>query len=105
VEEHGKDTRILEWFRPPERKTLRPLVRCIPYGLEKSLQEPVRLQRTFSQPPRARSNERALPFIGSRVARTLSGVSTGGPGDTLNNVHTGAFNATNTEILRSSSFL
>jgi hypothetical protein len=29
VDEHRKDTRILEWFRPPERNTLRPLGSCI----------------------------------------------------------------------------
>jgi hypothetical protein len=29
MEEYEKDTRILEWFRSPERKTLRPLVYCI----------------------------------------------------------------------------
>jgi hypothetical protein len=32
---------------------------------------------------------RTLSFIGSRGARTLSGVSIGGPGDILNNVHIG----------------
>jgi hypothetical protein len=31
---------------------------------------------------------RALPFIGSRGACTLSGAATGGPGVLLNNVHT-----------------
>jgi hypothetical protein len=31
---------------------------------------------------------RALPFIGSRGARTLGGAPTGGSGDLLNNVHT-----------------
>jgi hypothetical protein len=51
------------------------------------------------------SSEHALPFIGSRGARTLSGAPTDGPGDTLNNIQTGAFNATDTEILHSSSFL
>jgi hypothetical protein len=29
ADEHKKDTRILEWFRPPERNTLRPLGSCI----------------------------------------------------------------------------
>jgi hypothetical protein len=29
ADEHRKDTRILEWFRPPERNTLRPLGCCI----------------------------------------------------------------------------
>jgi hypothetical protein len=28
--EHGKHTRDLEWFRPPERKTLRPLCVVLP---------------------------------------------------------------------------
>jgi hypothetical protein len=41
---------------------------------------------------------RALPFIGSRGARTLSGAPTGGPGDILNNVHVGALNASDPEI-------
>jgi hypothetical protein len=27
--EHRKDARILEWFGPPERNTLRPLGSCI----------------------------------------------------------------------------
>jgi hypothetical protein len=44
------------------------------------------------------SSVRTLPFIGSRGARTLSGVPTGGPGDILNNVHIGALNATDSEI-------
>jgi hypothetical protein len=44
------------------------------------------------------SNVRALPFIDSRGACTLSGVSTGGPGDILNNVHIEAFNASDPEI-------
>jgi hypothetical protein len=44
------------------------------------------------------SNVCALPFIGSREARTLSRVPTGGPGDILNNVHIGALNATDSEI-------
>jgi hypothetical protein len=44
------------------------------------------------------SNVCAHSFIGSRGARTLSGVSTGGPGDILNNVHIGALNATDSEI-------
>jgi hypothetical protein len=44
------------------------------------------------------SNVRALPFIGSRGACTLSGVPTGGPGDILNNVHIGALNASDPEI-------
>jgi hypothetical protein len=29
VDERRKDTRILEWFRLPERNTLRPLWSCI----------------------------------------------------------------------------
>jgi hypothetical protein len=29
VDERSKDTRILEWFGPPERNTLRPLWSCI----------------------------------------------------------------------------
>jgi hypothetical protein len=29
ADEHRKDTRILEWFGPPERNTLRPLGSCI----------------------------------------------------------------------------
>jgi hypothetical protein len=41
---------------------------------------------------------RALPFIGSKEARTLSGVLTGEPGDILNNVPIGAFNALDPEI-------
>jgi hypothetical protein len=45
------------------------------------------------------SNVCALPFIGLRGARTLSGVPTGGSGDILNNVHIGALNATDLEIL------
>jgi hypothetical protein len=44
------------------------------------------------------SNMRALSFIGSRGARTLSGVPTGGPTDILNNVHIGALNASDLEI-------
>jgi hypothetical protein len=44
------------------------------------------------------SNVCTHPFIGSRGARTLSGVPTGGPGDILNNVHIGALNATYSEI-------
>jgi hypothetical protein len=44
------------------------------------------------------SNMCALPFIGSRGARTLSGVSIGGSGDILNIVHIGALNATDSEI-------
>jgi hypothetical protein len=44
------------------------------------------------------SNVRALPFLGSRGARTLSGVPTGGPGDILNNVHIGALNTSDPEI-------
>jgi hypothetical protein len=44
------------------------------------------------------SNVRALPFIGSRGARTLSGVPTGEPDDILNNVHIGALNASDPEI-------
>jgi hypothetical protein len=37
ADEHGKDTRILEWFEPPERNTLRPLWCCIDCGsLEES---------------------------------------------------------------------
>jgi hypothetical protein len=47
------------------------------------------------------SNERALPFIGSRGARTLSGAPTGGPGDILNDVYVGALNATDLAILLS----
>jgi hypothetical protein len=34
--EHGKHTRVLEWFRPPERKTLRPLCVVLP-ELERTL--------------------------------------------------------------------
>jgi hypothetical protein len=41
---------------------------------------------------------RTLPFTGSRGARTLSGVLTGGFGDILNNVHIGALNASDPEI-------
>jgi hypothetical protein len=44
------------------------------------------------------ANVRALLFIGSRGARTLSGAPTGGPGDILNNVYIGAFNASDPEI-------
>jgi hypothetical protein len=29
ADEHRKGTRILQWFGPPERKTLRPLWCCI----------------------------------------------------------------------------
>jgi hypothetical protein len=43
-------------------------------------------------------NVRALPFIDSRGARTLSGAPTGGPGDILNNVHIRALNASDLEI-------
>jgi hypothetical protein len=50
-----------------------------------------------------RSNVRALPFIGSRGARTLSGAPTGGPSDILNNVHIGALNASDPEISSSAS--
>jgi hypothetical protein len=32
ADEHRKDTRILEWFEPPERNTLRPLGCCIDCG-------------------------------------------------------------------------
>jgi hypothetical protein len=32
ADEHRKDTRILEWFGPPERNTLRPLRCCIDCG-------------------------------------------------------------------------
>jgi hypothetical protein len=48
--------------------------------------------------PELCSNVRALPFIGSRGARTLSGVPTGGPGNILNNIHIGTFNASDPEI-------
>jgi hypothetical protein len=41
---------------------------------------------------------RALPFIGSRGARTLSGVPTVGPGDMLNKIDIGVLNATDSEI-------
>jgi hypothetical protein len=44
------------------------------------------------------SNMRALPFIGPRGVRTLSGVPTGGPGIILNNVHIGALNASDPEF-------
>jgi hypothetical protein len=44
------------------------------------------------------SNVRALPFIGSRGVRTLSGAPIGGSGDILNNVHVGALNASDPEI-------
>jgi hypothetical protein len=44
------------------------------------------------------SNVRAHPFIGSRGARTLSGIPTGGPDDILNNVHIEALNGTDSEI-------
>jgi hypothetical protein len=44
------------------------------------------------------SNVHALLFIGSRGARTLSGVPTYGSGDILNNVHIGALNASDPEI-------
>jgi hypothetical protein len=42
---------------------------------------------------------RALPFICSRGAHTLSRVPTGGPGDILNNVHIGALNASDPEMV------
>jgi hypothetical protein len=29
TDEHRRDTKILEWFGPPERNTLRPLWYCI----------------------------------------------------------------------------
>jgi hypothetical protein len=29
ADEHRKNARILEWFGPPERNTLRPLLSCI----------------------------------------------------------------------------
>jgi hypothetical protein len=29
ADEHRRDTKILEWFGPPERNTLRPLGNCI----------------------------------------------------------------------------
>jgi hypothetical protein len=48
---------------------------------------------------------RAHPFIGSRGARTLSGVPTGGPSGKLNNIHTRAFNVTDTKIFHFSFFL
>jgi hypothetical protein len=44
------------------------------------------------------ANVRALPFIGSRGARTLSGAPTGGTDDILNNVHIEALNASDPEI-------
>jgi hypothetical protein len=34
VDKHRKNTRILEWFGPPERNTLRPLGGCIALDLE-----------------------------------------------------------------------
>jgi hypothetical protein len=44
------------------------------------------------------SNVRALPFISSRGACTLSGTLIGGSGDILNNVYIGALNALDPEI-------
>jgi hypothetical protein len=80
--EHGKHTRDLEWFRPPEHKNLRPL--CLVLLVSPSV------SRTLESLCVLVFNVCTLPFIGSRGARTLSGVPTGGPGDILNNVHIGA---------------
>jgi hypothetical protein len=60
--------------------------------------ELVELERACGTYPSLCSNMRALPFIGSRGAHTLSRVPTGGPGDILNNIHIGALNATDSEI-------
>jgi hypothetical protein len=40
VEEHGKDKGILEWFKPPERKTLHPLCVVLLESLERGQREP-----------------------------------------------------------------
>jgi hypothetical protein len=60
--------------------------------------ELVELERACGTCPSLCSNVRALPFIGSRGVRTLSGVPTGEPGDILNNIHIGALNATDSKI-------
>jgi hypothetical protein len=90
--EYGKHTRDLEWFSPSQRKTLRPLcvVLLVSLSVSGTLESLCVLVSAFVNLRDLCSNACTLPFIGSRGARTLSGVPTGGPGDILNNVHIGA---------------
>ena len=75
------NTAGLEWFGPPERNTLRPLVLyCLPS--RESSRELVCAREAFP-PVSPCSSGRALPFICPRGARTLSGAPTCGPGDVL----------------------
>jgi hypothetical protein len=94
--EHGKHTRDLEWFRPPEHKTLRPM--CVVLLVSLSVSGTLESLCVRGTSVKLYSSMRTLPFTGSRGARTLSGVPTGGPGDILNNVHIGALNASDPEI-------
>jgi hypothetical protein len=86
--EHGKHTRDLEWFRPPERKTLHPL--CVVLLVSLSVFGTLESLCVRGTSVNLCSSVRTLPFIGSRGARTLRGVPTGGPGDILNNIYIGA---------------
>jgi hypothetical protein len=70
----GRTQGILEWFRPPERNTLRPLgscIDCVTLGPNLAW-----AYARVSEPPFQRVH---FPFYSTRGALTLCGAPTGGP--------------------------